>query len=613
VKTSRRAPIVAVGFLLVATMPAAVSVAGQDRLASSPGSQPLTVFDRQGKVVTMIGEPGVYVQPAFSPDGTRVAVAKVDPQTQTTDIWVLSLAEAQSTRITSDPAADTEPVWSPDGTQLAFISRRAGIWRVYRAPSSGVGREELVYQHAGFGGISNLASSADGRYLTFSDLINISGAVYVLPLDGLGNVKEVLRPPLFSGRISPDGQAIAYSSNLSGRAELYIRPFDASSRGGPAPAGEPRQVSRDGALGAAVWRLDGHELYYLAPGVGVMAASVTTMPTLRADASKLLFKAPSNSAALRLASVSSDGQRFIFAIPPAPPVRQLTVFDRRGKSLRVIGEAGPYGQPSLSPDGSRVAVIHNDIETGNQDIWTFEIATGTSHVVTSDPAPDSAPVWSSDGKAIAFVSTRGDYTGVYRKAWDGTGREELLYQHTPGTPSLVLTDWSTDGRFLTFYAGDILYALLLDGNRKAFEIERTEFSTVGGRFSPDGRFIAYLSDQSGRYEVYIRPFGVAAGQRGEVVSRRWQVSTQGALGMVFWRQDARELCYLGADGSLMAVDVTAAPEPQFGTPRILFRPPNSGGGGAYGATGNPVQLRNVSHDGKRFVFAVQPGSVPSPR
>ena len=127
------------------------------------------------------------------------------------------------------------------------------------------------------------------------------------------------------------------------------------------------------------------------------------------------------------------------------------MLDRAGKTVRLVAEPGPYGQPSVSPDGSRVAVIHNDVETGNQDIWTFEIVTGTRHVVTSDPAPDSAPIWSPDGKAIAFVSTRGDYTGVYRKAWDGTGREEQLYEHTPGTPSVVLTDWSADGRFLTFY------------------------------------------------------------------------------------------------------------------------------------------------------------------
>jgi Tol biopolymer transport system component len=363
-------------------------------------------------------------------------------------------------------------------------------------------------------------------------------------------------------------------------------------------------VSRDGAVGAAAWRRDGHELYYLAPGVGVMAADVTKIPMRRAGIPTLLFKAPSTSAAVRLATVSPDGQRFIFAIPPAPAARQLKVFDRVGKPVGTIGVAGPYGQPSLAPDGSRVAVIHSDVETGNQDIWTFEIATGKSHVVTSDSAPDSAPVWSPDGKAIAFVSTRGDYTGLYRKAWDGTGREELLYQHTPGTPSVVLSDWSADGRFLAFYAGDILYALPLNGDRQPIEIERTEFSTVGGRFSPDGRFVAYLSDQSGRYEVYVRTFDADARAPGGTVARPWQLSTEGVQGMIFWLPGGNAIVYLGADGSLMAIDIATALAFQAGTPKFMFRPPNPAGGGAYGATSNPVQLRNASRDGERFVFAV---------
>ena len=178
----------------------------------TPGGQALTVLDRDGHIVSTIAELGRYSQPAFSPDGLRVAVARIDAQTQNQDIWIFTLSTGESTRITSDPAPDTEPVWSPDGSQLVFISRREGTWGLYRTSSSGMGAEELLYQHTGFGGISNLGWSADGRFLNFSDLINISGALYVLPLDGDRQVREVLRPPLFNTRISPDGRLIAYLS-----------------------------------------------------------------------------------------------------------------------------------------------------------------------------------------------------------------------------------------------------------------------------------------------------------------------------------------------------------------------------------------------------------------
>ena len=326
---------------------------------------------------------------------------------------------------------------------------------------------------------------------------------------------------------------------------MYVRPFGRNSNSATRQAaGSPSQASHGGAVGAGFWRRDGRALYYLAPGRGVMAVDVTAIPTLHTGTPKLLFRAPSNRASARIASVSPDGDRFLFSVPPESPHRQLTIIDRQGREIRTIGEHGPYGQPSLSPDGAKVAVIRSDAETANQEIWAFDVATGKRRVVTSGRAPISAPVWSPDGRDIAFVSTRGNYTGVYRKAWNGSSREELLYQHTAGAPGVVLTDWSADGRFLSFYAGDTLYALPVNGNRTVTEIERTEFSTVGGRFSPDGRFIAYLSDESGTYEVHIRPFSATADGAALPAAQRWQVSHQGAQGMI--------LLAAGREGSLLS-------------------------------------------------------------
>ena len=324
-KTSRRSPIVAVGLLLAAIALAPVSVAGQARPESSPGGQPLTVFDRQGKVATTIGEPGLYTPTRLlARRHTRRGRESGSANTDHRHLGVESGGGSEyADHVRPRGGHRTGVVSGRDATGLHLSACRnldacIGRLRAERDAKS------CCISTRGFGGISNLGWSADGRYLSFSDLINISGAVYVLPLDGSGNAREVLRPPLFSGRISPDGQVIAYSSNLSGRPELYIRPFDASSRAEVAPAGEPWQVSRDGALGAAVWRRDGHELYYLAPGVGVMAADVTD----DSDASRRRVEAVVQGAEHERSTATGERQPRWPAIhlrgPAAPAARQLT-------------------------------------------------------------------------------------------------------------------------------------------------------------------------------------------------------------------------------------------------------------------------------------------------
>jgi Tol biopolymer transport system component len=172
----------------------------------------------------------------------------------------------------------------------------------------------------------------------------------------------------------------------------------------------------------------------------------------------------------------------------------------------------------------------------------------------------------------------------------------LLFRFTPGA-GMVLTDISTDGKFLTFYSGGVVFLVELTGTdplaRKATEFAREEYDAYMGRFSPDGRLLAYISDETDKNEVYVKPVDKS-------VKGKWQVSKEGARGMVFWRADGKEMYYLNSDPKtpdmlVMAVDISATPAFEAGTPHQLFRLTGP-------LDGNPGQWKNISSDGQRFVF-----------
>jgi len=257
-------------------------------------------------------------------------------------------------------------------------------------------------------------------------------------------------------------------------------------------------------------------------------------------------------------------------------------------------------------------VIRRDPDSDGQDVWAFDIATGKGTAVTADAEADSAPVWSPDGRHIAYVSVRANTHGLYRRASNGQGSEELLYQHPTGA-MIVLTDWSADGRFLGFWSGDTMFILPLTGERKAIELGRPDFFGRGGRLSPDGRFLAFNSNQSGGFQVYISPIDAASGTRGaasaSTTSGAAPVSTDGGIGGIVWRKDGRELFFLSQPPrqTVMAVEVTPGGAIQAGAPQRLFELPSP--------VGAPAQLSNVSSpDGQRFVFAVNVSKpAPTPR
>jgi Tol biopolymer transport system component len=211
------------------------------------------------------------------------------------------------------------------------------------------------------------------------------------------------------------------------------------------------------------------------------------------------------------------------------------------------------------------------------------------------------PVWSADGRSIAFVSVRENTYGIYRRSVDGKSAEERLYLQNTGA-TIFLTDWSADGKLVTFWSNDDLFVMPLTGDRMLARLANAR----GGRFSPDGRLLAYngLAQPPGRFHVYVLPLDASSGASlaASLKATPKQVSIDNAIGGVFWRRDGRELMFMSQPPKplVMAADVTpTASGIESGTPRVLFAlPPGVGG---------PAQLSSVATpDGDRFVFALTP-------
>ena len=271
---------------------------------------------------------------------------------------------------------------------------------------------------------------------------------------------------------------------------------------------------------------------------------------------------------------------------------RLGWLDRRGKSLAVSGDPHTFRDLALSPDGTRVAAVRIDLS--NWDIWLTAFPGGADTRLTFDPARDRSPVWSPDSKRIAFTSDRAGKFDLYQHASNGAGQDELLFN---SDNIKVPTDWSRDGRYLLYWDQDPktkrdLWVLPMDGassERKPVPFLRTDFDEDYGRFSPDVHWIAYESNESGRLEIYVRPFPAAQGGGG-----KWMVSHGGGT-QPRWRGDGKEVFYLAPDGGVMAVPVsTKGAAFEVGTPAVLFKgPPNEGW--------------DVSADGKRFLFPIPSG------
>lgn len=559
----------------------------------------IVFYDRSGKRTGTLGERALYGEIVMSPDRSRVAVVKNDLTNESADLFVFDIASGASTRLTTSVRTEfvMAPVWSRDGSRIAYVTILKGQEGIYVRPSNGQGSAELLYKHAG--AFMNLSDwSSDGRFLTYAISDMAGGTLYTLSLDGGADRKpiEIFKTDLrvFGPKFSPDGRFLSYAMiDKANRGEVYVRPVDPQASGGP------WQIS-EGSFSPAFWRRDGRELYYMARDQAIMVADVNTAPAFSFSKPKVLFRQEAKVPD-RFRDVSADGERFLALPPPrGPQLQQLTVFNRQGEAVQKVGEPGLYSAPSFSPDASRLLVTKNDLQTGQQDLWTIDLASGKNTRLTNDTYPRVSPIWSPDGKYIYYSSFRNGDFPVHRRASDGSGDEELMFRYTPGA-FVNVTDISPDGKFLVCDSGGIILVVPLTGDpasRKEIEFLREEFSDGIGRLSPDGRFMAFRSDeaQPERGEVYVRPIDAAKMQPGE---GKWRLSKDGVNAMLHWRADGKEVFFRGqnlesSDLLVVSVDVATAPTFTVGTPKVLFRLPGPMGG----------NLGNISRDGQRFVFAV---------
>ncbi|MBZ5627135.1 MAG: hypothetical protein LAQ69_51950 [Acidobacteriia bacterium] len=292
-------------------------------------------------------------------------------------------------------------------------------------------------------------------------------------------------------------------------------------------------------------------------------------------------------------ALSSDG-RVLVVRPAFETATRMTWFDRNGVSKGTLGPPGVYQQPLISPDGSRVMFDRPDDNGGNRDIWSIDIGRGVASRLTLSPANDLSGVWAPDGRRIIFSSDRTgkNLPSMFEKSSMDPGADET---RVPGVPdSGNPEDWSLDGRWIALTSEGIWIAPTV-GEKKAFRFHQTSFEERAPRFSPDVKWIAYQSNESGRFEVYVRPFsGAPAASEGKI-----QVSERGGYWGT-WSRDGTELFFLGPDSKLYAAEVTGLG--RTGTvakPHALFDvcPGNVPTGAA-----TEGRLFDSAGDGQKFLF-----------
>jgi Tol biopolymer transport system component len=518
---------------------------------------------------TFSPEQGVSAFPAVSPDGQRIAFAAHTREGKT-QLWLRPLDS-----VSAQPLAGTDdaslPFWSPDGKSIGFFAK---------------GKLNRIDANGGpVLALADATSNARGGSWSSEGVIvftpSISGVLRKVSAAGgaatdagtLNRGEPTQRWPWFL----PDGKHFLFAAGIGGAGPVAIR------------AG-----SLDSTDSTKLLEADSDAIYSAGYLLFVRGDTLTAQPfdptSLRLSGEALpvvehVQRGPISTLGAFSASVSG-----LLAYAAGSAEFELAWFDRKGNHIGSLGEPAQFNLLNFSPDRSSLAV---SITTGsNMDIWLYDVARGLRRRFTFDPATELNAVWSPAGRTIVFDSSRKGHIDIYRKSFNGSGAEETLYMDNL---EKFPTSISPDGKFLLYRAtGDpktgydlwiLPEPLGSPGTAKPYPFLRTEFNELEGQFSPDGHWIAYESDESSRYEIYVVLFPGLGGKR--------QISTSGGR-FARWRADGREIFYMAPDQRLTSAEVTIRGDQiEIGEVNPLFGLPLSG------------HRYDVSADGQR-ILAITP-------
>jgi Tol biopolymer transport system component len=476
--------------------------------------------------------------PVFSPDGRYIAIV-ADNSEDAAEIWLHRLEDSLIEPLPGTQGA-SYPFWSPDSEALGFFAE--GKLETIRVSDR---RSQTI------------CDASEGRGGTW----NREGDILFAPRvgDGLyrvaalgGNPEPVTRLDTWREEAShrwpeflPDGRHFLFFI-VSGRIEVrgvYLGSIDSPVRWRISSTNSSAEYVSTGHLlfvndSALVAQPFDGERFELTGTPAIIARDVGNSPYLRGSF-----------------SVSEKGHLLFGGVSGEP---ELMWVDRNGEMLQSLGPAGTTTHLRLSPDGSTVAASRIDPLTLTSDLWLINVTDDGATQLTLSVAEDGYPVWSPDGKEIVFASNRNVSFDLFRKRLDG----EVEALNGAGDDTIP-TDWSRDGRFILFSKrsgrGDFdLWTLRLE-DLETDPVIQTPFDERHGRFAPDGRAVAFVSNESGRPEIYVRPFPAG--------DRKWKVSTQGGF-WPSWREDGCELYFIRANGDLVSVSVRGSL--QTGRPEVLF-------------------------------------------